>query len=285
MSIYLFQIVNGIGLGMIYFLIAVGLSITLGLLGFVNFAHGIFYLLGAYMTFQLVDWTGSFWMAALLAPPIVALFAFLLERTILKHTYNLAHKYQIIVTLGIVLIVQEVVVMMWGALGHSVSMPEALSGVISIGDFPYPIYRIFVVAVAAAIGLGLWLLLEKTKFGALIRAGSESSEVVSLLGVDIRWVMSGTLVLGAFIAAIAGVLIAPIRGAEPHMNVEALGVAFVVVIIGGMGSFTGSILAGILIGVVQSLMSTIWAEGSQLMVYVAMTVVLIAAPRGLLGRA
>jgi len=285
MAIYLFQIINGIGLGMIYFLIAVGLSITLGLLGFVNFAHGVFYLLGAYLTYQIAAATGSFLVAALVAPLAIGALAFVLERGVLRHTYDLPHKYQIIATLGVVLIVQELVVVGWGPLGHGVTVPEALSGIVMLGGFPYPIYRIFVVAVAALMAVGLWLLLERTRFGALVRAGSESAEMVTLLGTDVRLVMSGTLVLGAFIAAVAGVLIAPIRGAEPNMNIEALGIAFVVVIIGGMGSFTGSIIAGILIGVIQSVMSTVWAEGSQLMIYVAMTLILIAMPRGLMGRA
>jgi branched-chain amino acid transport system permease protein len=285
MAIYLFQIINGIGLGMIYFLIAVGLSITLGLLGFVNFAHGVFYLLGAYLTYQIAAATGSFLLAAFIAPVAIGVLAFCLERGVLRHTYEMPHKYQIIATLGVVLIVQEVVVMIWGPLGQGVSVPEWLSGIVMLGAYPYPVYRIFVVAVAALMGIALWLLLERTRFGALVRAGSESAEMVTLLGIDIRLVMSGTLVLGAFIAALAGVLIAPIRGAEPHMNIEALGIAFVVVIIGGMGSFTGSVIAGILIGVIQSVMSTLWAEGSQLMIYVAMILILIVAPRGLMGRA
>jgi branched-chain amino acid transport system permease protein len=285
MAIYLFQIINGIGLGMIYFLIAVGLSITLGLLGFVNFAHGVFYLLGAYLTYQVAAATGSFLLGALVAPLAIGLLAFCLERGVLRHTYDMPHKYQIIATLGIVLIVQELVVMGWGPLGYSVSPPEWLSGIVMLGPFPYPIYRVFVVAAAALLALLLWLLLEKTRFGALVRAGSESAEMVTLLGVDIRLIMSATLFLGAFIAAIAGVLISPIRGVEPQMNVEALGIAFVVVIIGGMGSFSGSVVAGILIGIIQSVMSTLWAEGSQLMIYVAMTLILIVAPRGLMGRA
>ncbi len=284
MSIYLFQIINGIGLGMIYFLIAVGLSITLGLLGFVNFAHGAFYLLGAYLTYQVAAVTGSFLLAAIAVPIAIGLLAFLLERGLLRHTYGMPHKYQIVATFGVVLIVQELVIIVWGPLGHGVSVPEVLSGIVMLGDFPYPIYRIFVVIAAGVIAFALWVLLERTRFGALVRAGSESAEMVTLLGTDIRLVMSATLVLGVSIAAVAGVLIAPIRGAEPQMNVEALGIAFVVVIIGGMGSFTGSIIAGILIGVIQSVMSTVWAEGSQLMVYVAMTLILIVAPRGLLGR-
>ena len=271
MGIYLFQIINGIGLGMIYFLVAVGLSITLGLLGFVNFAHGMFYLLGAYLTFQIVSWGGSFWAAAVAAPLVVAVLAFTLERAILVRTYKLPHKYQIVATLGIVLIAQEAVVMLWGPLGNGVSVPDSLAGVVSL--------------VAAVLAIALWLLLERTTFGALVRAGSESSEMVKLLGVDVRTLTSLTFALGGMIAAVAGVLIAPIRGADPSMSGEALGIAFVVVIIGGMGSFTGSIVAGILVGVVQSVMSTLWSEGAQLMVYVVMTLVLIAAPRGILGRA
>jgi branched-chain amino acid transport system permease protein len=245
----------------------------------------MFYLLGAYLTFQIVSWGGSFWAAAVAAPLVVAVLAFTLERAILVRTYKLPHKYQIVATLGIVLIAQEAVVMLWGPLGNGVSVPDSLAGVVSLGNFQYPLYRVFVVAVAAVLAIALWLLLERTTFGALVRAGSESSEMVKLLGVDVRTLTSLTFALGGMIAAVAGVLIAPIRGADPSMSGEALGIAFVVVIIGGMGSFTGSIVAGILVGVVQSVMSTLWSEGAQLMVYVVMTLVLIAAPRGILGRA
>lgn len=285
MAIYLFQIVNGIGLGMIYFLIAVGLSITLGLLGFVNFAHGIFYMLGAYLTYQFVAWGGNFWVGLALAPILAALLAYVLDKGALARTYAMPHKYQIVATLGIVLIARELTIIFWGTLGHNVAVPESLTGFINLGSFPYPVYRLFVVVVSCVIGLLLWFLLEKTKFGALIRAGGESAEMVSLLGVDVRRVMSLSFALGIWVAAVAGVLISPIRGAEPGMSLEALGIAFVVVVIGGMGSFTGSIVAALLIGIVQSVMSTVWAAGAELMVYVAMTVVLIAAPRGLFGRA
>lgn len=242
-------------------------------------------MLGAYLAYQFVAWGGNFWVGLMVAPLLVALIAFVLEKGALSRTYSMPHKYQIVATLGIALIVRELIVIFWGTLGQNVSVPESLTGFINLGPFPYPVYRLFVVAVSCVVGVLLWFLLEKTKFGALIRAGSESAEMVSLLGVDVRRVMSLSFALGIWVAAVAGVLASPIRGAEPGMSIEALGIAFVVVVIGGMGSFTGSILAALLIGVVQSVMSSVWAAGAELMVYVAMTVVLIAAPRGLFGRA
>ncbi|MCW2269704.1 branched-chain amino acid ABC transporter permease [Pseudomonas sp. JQ170] len=285
LSLYLFQLLNGLGLGMIYFLIAVGLTIIFGLLNFVNFAHGAFFLLGAYLCYTVVALTGNFWMALLLAPLAVAALAWMVERLLIKRIYHLPHTFQILVTLGIALIIQEASVLIWGPVGKNIAVPHELRGVLIIGDFIYPYYRLFLIGFSALIGLGLWLLLERTRFGALVRAGSESTETVSLLGTNIFRLFSLTFALGVGLAGVAGVLFAPLRGAQPFVGPEILGIAFVVVVIGGMGSFGGALVGGLLVGVVQSMMTSLWPQGASLMIYGAMAAVILVRPYGLFGRA
>jgi branched-chain amino acid transport system permease protein len=284
MNIYLLQVVNGIGIGMLYFLLAVGLSIIFGLLRFVNFAHGAFYLLGAYFCFQLAHWGVSFWLALLVAPLAVGALGWVAEKLVLRHVYESAHEYHIVVTVGLALVVQELVILQWGAIGDTVAVPESLQGVVMWSSFVYPKYRLFVIGFTAVLAVLLWYILEGTRLGSAVRAGSESTEMVSLLGVNVFRIFSLTFGLGAATAALAGVLAAPIRGVEPFMGIEALGIAFVIVVVGGMGSFSGALLGGLLIGVVQSVMSTLWPQGASLMVYVAMAAVLLLRPHGLLGR-
>ncbi|HPU20796.1 MAG TPA: branched-chain amino acid ABC transporter permease [Alicycliphilus sp.] len=284
MSIYLLQTINGIGIGMLYFLLAVGLSIVFGLLRFVNFAHGAFYLIGAYFCYQMTRWGWSFWWTLLLAPLAVGAIGWLTEKLLLRHVYAKPHEFHILVTVGLALVVQELVILQWGPLGDSVAVPELLQGVVMWGGFVYPKYRLFVIGFTAVLALLLWWLLEGTRLGSAVRAGSESTEMVSLLGLNVFAIFSLVFALGAATAALAGVLAAPIRGAEPFMGIEALGVAFVIVVVGGLGSFSGALVGGILIGIVQSVMSTLWPEGARLMIYVAMAAVLLLRPHGLLGR-
>ncbi|MBB4220300.1 branched-chain amino acid ABC transporter permease [Variovorax guangxiensis] len=284
MSVYLLQTINGIGIGMLYFLLAVGLSIVFGLLRFVNFAHGAFYLLGAYLCFQAMQWGLDFWLALVLVPLFVGALGWLSEKLLLRRVYAKAHEFHILVTVGLALAVQEMVIVFWGPLGNSVATPDLLQGVVMWGSFVYPKYRLFVIGFTAVLAVLLWWVLEGTRLGSAVRAGSESTEMVSLLGINVFRVFSLVFALGAATAALAGVLAAPIRGAEPFMGVEALAVAFVVVVIGGLGSFGGALVGGLLIGIVQSLMSTIWPPGASLMVYIAMAAVLLLRPHGLLGR-
>jgi branched-chain amino acid transport system permease protein len=284
MTVYLLQTINGIGIGMLYFLLAVGLSIVFGLLRFVNFAHGAFYLLGAYLCYQAMQWGLDFWAALVLVPLAVGALGWLAEKLLLRRVYAKPHEFHILVTVGLALAVQEIVIVFWGPLGNSVATPDLLQGVVMWGEFVYPKYRLFVIGFTAVLAVLLWWVLEGTRLGSAVRAGSESTEMVSLLGINVFRVFSLVFALGAATAALAGVLAAPIRGAEPFMGVEALGVAFVVVVIGGLGSFGGALVGGLLIGIVQSLMSTIWPPGASLMIYIAMAAVLLLRPHGLLGR-
>ena len=284
MSIYLLQTINGIGIGMLYFLLAVGLSIVFGLLRFVNFAHGAFYLIGAYFCYQMTRWGWSFWWTLLLAPLAVGAIGWLTEKLLLRHVYAKPHEFHILVTVGLALVVQELVILQWGPLGDSVAVPDLLQGVVRWGGFVYPKYRLFVIGFTAVLAVLLWWVLEGTRLGSAVRAGSESTEMVSLLGLNVFAIFSLVFALGAATAALAGVLAAPIRGAEPFMGIEALGVAFVIVVVGGLGSFSGALVGGLLIGIVQSVMSTLWPEGARIMIYVAMAAVLLLRPHGLLGR-
>ena len=284
MSIYLLQVINGIGIGMLYFLLAVGLSIVFGLLRFVNFAHGAFYLLGAYFCYQMTRWGLGFWLSLLVVPLAVGAIGWLTEKLVLRHVYDKPHEFHILVTVGLALVVQELVIVQWGPLGDTVPVPDLLQGVVMWGSFVYPKYRLFVIGFTALLAVGLWYLLEGTRLGSAVRAGSESTEMVSLLGINVFRIFSLVFALGAATAALAGVLAAPIRGAVPFMGIEALGVAFVIVVVGGLGSFGGALVGGLLIGIVQSVMSTVWPEGARLMIYVAMAAVLLLRPHGLLGR-
>ncbi|MDR3176596.1 MAG: branched-chain amino acid ABC transporter permease [Desulfovibrio sp.] len=283
--LYAFQVLNGLGLGMIYFLISVGLTIIFGLLNFVNFAHGAFFMIGGYLCYSLVGWTGSFWLSLLFGPLFVAFAAWLAEKILFHRIYHLPHTFHILVTVGIALILQETTIMIWGPVGKNISVPEGLQGVVTLWAFAYPVYRLFLISFTIIIALALWYLLERTRFGALVRAGSESAEMISLLGTNIHRLFAATFALGVGLAGLAGTLSAPVRGVNPFMGVEVLGIAFVVVVIGGMGSFTGALLGGLLVGLVQSLMSTIWPEGASLMIYGAMAAVILLRPYGLFGRA
>jgi branched-chain amino acid transport system permease protein len=284
-QLLVFQGLNGLGIGMIYFLLSVGLTMIFGLMRFVNFAHGALYLVAAYTAFVISQLTGSMLWALLLGPLASALLAVVAERLLLRHTYALPHEAQILITFAMALVVQEAVILVFDAQAKNVPVPDFLGGIVFLGPFVYPAYRLAVVAVAAVVALLLWLLLERTRFGAILRAGSESTEMTSLLGIDVQRVFLAAFALGGALAGLAGTLAAPLRGVEPFMGQEALGIAFVVVVVGGIGSFTGALLGGLLIGVVQSVMSSLWPEGARLMIYGAMALVLLARPAGLMGRA
>ena len=283
--IYVFQMLNGIGLGVIYFLLAVGLTVIFGLLRFVNFAHGAFYMLGAYLTYDMTRHGVSFWLALPLAALAVAALAALAEALLLRRIYKMSHAFHILVTLGAALVIQELTIIIWGPLGGSMPPPHELSGVLILGNFIYPQYRLFVIVFTFILAALLWWLLEGTRLGAVVRAGSESADMMSLLGYNTLRVNTAVFGLGAGLAGLAGALAAPIRGVEPFMSVEAVSIAFVVVVIGGMGSYAGALAAGILVGIVQSVMTTIWPSGANMMIYFAMAALVVMRPRGLFGRA
>lgn len=285
MNAYIFPVLNGLGLGMIYFLMAVGLSILFGLLNFVNFAHGAFFLVGAYVCYQVAVLTDSFLVSLLVAPLAVALLGWALNRFLLNRVISMSHSAHILITFGIMLVLQELIISAWGPLPRNVKTPDFLQGVVIFGDFVYPRYRLFVLLTSALVAAGLYVLIVRTKFGALLRAASEEAETVSLLGANVRMLYSVAFALGGWLAGLAGGMAAPLRGVDPAMGMDALAIAFAVVIVGGLGSFGGALVGGLFIGLVQSLMSTLWPEGARLMIYASVAVLLILRPNGLFGRA
>jgi branched-chain amino acid transport system permease protein len=251
----------------------------------VNFAHGALYLAAAYVAYAVSLLTGSMLWAILLGPLAAGLLAVAAERLLLRHTYSMPHEAQILITFAVALVFQEVVIMIFGPQAKNVPVPDFLSGIVFLGPFVYPAYRLAIVGVSALVALLLWVALERTRFGSILRAGAESTEMVSLLGIDIHRIFMAAFGLGGALAGLAGALAAPLRGVEPFMGLEALAIAFVVVVVGGIGSFAGALLGGLLIGVVQSVMSSLWPEGARLMIYGAMALVLLTRPAGLMGRA
>lgn len=285
MNIYVFQALNGLGLGMVYFLLSVGLSIIFGLLGFVNFAHGALFVVGAYAAMYVTQATGSFIAGLAASFAAVALLGAVMERFLLRRTYRMPHEAQILLTLGLTFIITEAVVLAFGPEPQRVDVPASLAGVLMIGPYPVPVYRAFIFLFCACVGLLLWLLFERTLFGARVRAGNERPEMLSLLGTRVSTVYALAFALGAGLAGLAGGLAAPLRGADPSMGMEAVVIAFVVVVLGGMGSFSGPLVGGLVIGVTQSMMSAIWPQGARLAIFLVMALVLLIRPRGLFGRA
>ena len=274
---------NGLVMGMIYVLLAMGLSIVWGMMDIINFAHGLFFALGAYFAYTLVSATGNFWLCLAIVPLATGLLGMFLEYTLLRRLYGLNILYQILMTFGIALAGREIIILIYNPVSKAFYLPDILSGVIPIGGIYFPKYRIFVFTVAVLVTLCMWLFIEKTKYGSIIRAGTEDAEMVSSLGINVSRVFLLIFGLSMAIAGFSGVLAAPMRGVEPYMGWLILGICFAVVIIGGMGSFIGAILGGLIVGLSQSLVTLVMPSASIVVIFVVMAVILLVRPRGLMG--
>ena len=282
-SLLFSQVLNGVVTGMLYALMGIGLSIITGILNIPNFAHGAMFALGAYLIFSVIQVVGSFWIALLVAPLGVAVLGLLVEYAGIRPLYKAGHDYQLLFTFGLSLIFTEGIIVVWGPVGMSQLPPPLLRGGVDLGITFYPKYRLFVMAMAGLLVFGSWLFVEKTRYGAIMRAGIEDKEMVSLLGIDVHRLFTATFGLGAYLAGIAGALTAPIRGLNPFMGVDMLGIAFVVVALGGLGNLPGAIVAGIIVGVAQSLVALVWPEASVAVIFAVMAAVLLVRPQGLFG--
>jgi len=268
---------------MLYALMGLGLSLITGVLNIPNFAHGALFAVGAYFLATANRWTGDFWLAVALAPLGVALLGVLIESGGIRRLYAAGHDFQLLLTFGLSLILTEGIIVVWGPIGFSQLPPPPLRGGLDLGISVYPKYRVFVMLAAGLLVLATWLFLEKTRYGAIMRAGIEDKEMVAVLGINIHRVFTAAFALGAYLAGIAGALTAPIRGLSPTMGVDMLGIAFVVVALGGLGNLLGAIAAGLLIGVAQSLVALVWPEASVAVIFAVMAAVLLVRPQGLFG--
>ena len=274
---------NGIATGMLYALMGLGLSLITGVLNIPNFAHGALFAVGAYFLASALGVVGNFWLALVLAPVGVALLGLAIEYAGIRPLYAAGHDYQLLFTFGLSLILSEGIIVVWGPIGFSQLPPPILRGGLDLGFTFYPKYRLFVMVMAGLLVLLTWLFLEKTRYGAIMRAGIENKEMVSLLGIDIHRLFTVAFALGAYLAGIAGALTAPIRGLSPSMGVDMLGIAFVVVALGGLGNLLGAIAAGLLIGVAQAIVAFYWTEASVAVIFAVMAAVLLVRPQGLFG--
>ncbi len=277
------KLLNGIVTGMLYAMVGIGLSLILGILDIPNFAHGALFALGAYLLLSIVNVVPNFWAGLLLAPLAVAAVGAAIEYSGVRRLYAAGPDYILLFTFALSLIIQELIIVLWGPIGKSMLPPAALAGSMNLGIAVYPKYRLFLMGVAALVILGVWLFLDRTRYGAILRAGIENKEMVSVLGIDVYKVFTATFCLGAWLAGLAGALVVPIRGLTPLMGVDILGIAFVVVVLGGMGNLPGTVAAGLIIGVAQSLIALVWPAASVVVVFTVMATILLVRPQGLFG--
>jgi branched-chain amino acid transport system permease protein len=281
LDILLSQTASGLVLGGLYVLIAIGLSIIFGLLGIVNFAHGAFFTLGAYLALTLVQLFG--WPAVILSPVIVCGVGMLAERLLIRRLYDKEPLISLIVTFALALLIEATLRLIYGGIGQPFSPPPFMAGFFVWGPVLITKYRVGVLVTTALVLLLLWLFLEKTPFGRILRAGSRDPEMVGLLGINLPRVLTWVFGLGCAISGIAGLLAAPLWTVTPAMATNAIMPAFVVVAIGGLGSFAGAVIAGLLVGVVVALTIQFWPEASGAVMYLFMALMLLLRPRGLLG--
>ena len=279
------QVFTGLALGAIYVLLAVGLSLIFGMLTVVNFAHGAFFMLGAYVGLFAAEKTGSFWAALVIAPLAVAGVGMLCERWLIRPLYGRGIDYPLLLTFGLAYMMVEGIRIVFGKAGLPFETPELLQGATDLGFADFPTYRLFVIGVVALLLVVLWLLIERTSFGLIVRAGARDPVIVRVLGIDVSRVWLIVFGVGTGIAALAGVLAAPLQGVSPEMGSSVLIVAFVITVVGGMGSLVGAVVAGLLVGVVESLAVLFVPEAAKVSMFVIMAAVLLVRPQGLFGRA
>ena len=279
------QLMLGLVNGSFYAMLSLGLAVIFGLLGIVNFAHGALYMIGAYVAwFSLEKFGLNYWFALVLAPLVVGALGVVIERTLLRHLYKLDPIYGLLLTFGLALIAEGLFREQFGVSGQSYPVPELLQGATNLGFMVLPNYRAWVVLASLLICLGTWILIEKTSLGATLRAGTENPKLVQAFGINVPLMVMFTYAGGAALAAIAGVLAAPIIQVTPLMGSNLIIVVFAVVVIGGMGSILGSILTGLALGLIEGLTKVFYPEASSIVVFVIMAIVLMIRPAGLFGK-
>ena len=298
-SILFIQLLNGLQLGILLFLLSAGLTLTFGIMDFVNLAHGSFYMLGAFFCASLTLATGSFWLGALIALPLTAIAGLLIEKLVVQHLYKRDHLEHVLATFGLILCIDTLAHLYWGPEGIAVPLPAVLNGQVELlPGVVFPTFRLLIIGTGCIVALGLYLLVGHTRVGMLIRAGASNRTMVSALGVDIKALFSAVFALGATLAGGAGMLIAPITEASIGMGNDIIITTFVVIIIGGIGSMKGAFLAALLIGLIDTigrsflddffkvLMSSEAAETaapavSAMLIYILMAIILAVRPQGL----
>jgi branched-chain amino acid transport system permease protein len=276
------QVFNGLVLGLLFGVMALGFMLILGVMEVINFTHGALFALGAYFALTLQKYVG-YWPSLIIGPLIVGILGLLIESTAVRRVYGKDPLFGLLMTFGLAMAIEECIRIFWGKVGYSMAAPKFVAGPINLGFLWYSKYRLFL-AVLSLVLLGLvWLFLEKTSYGAIIKAGVSDSEMVMALGKNLRRLRTLVFGLGAALAGIAGVIAGPMWSLKPTMGTEALMPSFVVVVIGGIGSFWGAVIGGLIVGLSKSLSVMVWPRMSELMMYFIMAIVLVVRPRGIMG--
>jgi branched-chain amino acid transport system permease protein len=279
------QLLLGLVNGSFYAMLSLGLAVIFGLLNVINFSHGALYMMGAFLAWMGIEYWGlNYWAMLILAPLLVGVFGIVIEKTMLRHLYKLDHLYGLLLTFGITLLVEGVFRSFYGVSGQPFQVPEALAGATDLGFMVMPNYRGWVVVASLVVCLSTWFVIEKTKLGAYLRAGTENPKLVEAFGINVPLMVTLTYGFGVALAGFAGVLAAPIIQVQPLMGQNLIIVVFAVVVIGGMGSIMGSILTGLGLGVIEGLTKVFYPEFSSTVVFLVMVVVLLLRPAGLFGK-
>jgi len=285
LNLFLLQLVTGLALGSVFVLLAVGLSVIFSMQTVVNFAHGSYFMVGAYAGVYLLGLTGNFWVSLVLVPLVVGAAGLLTERVLIRPLYGRGIDPPLLLTFGLSYVLIDVIRMIFGIDGMPMGTPAALRGAVDIGVGHFPLYRLFLIGATVVIVGGLWLFIEKTRYGLIIRAGARDSEIVRVLGFDVTKLWLLVFGLGTALAGLSGILAAPIRAVTPEMGIPMLAEAFVVTVVGGMDSLAGAVVAGLVVGVVYSLTSLYAPDFAETSIFALMALVLVVRPQGLFGRA
>lgn len=282
-KIFLLQAFIGLSLGSIYAMMASGLSLIFGLMRVVNFAHGSFYMLGAYALVYIVSLIGNFWICLIVAPIIIGSIGILVEVSAIRPLYGTEEFNPLLLTLGLNYVFVDLIRILFGLGGIGSSIPAGLNGMVNLGFMMFPKYRFFMIVAGAVVLFLVWLFINKTSIGMVVRAGTKDNEMLQMLGINIRLVWTMVFGLGIALAALSGALIAPITGTIPEMGMFMVVEAFVVVVIGGMGSFAGSIVAGVLVGEVIAMVNLWYPQAGTVAIFILMAIVLLTTKAGLFG--
>jgi branched-chain amino acid transport system permease protein len=282
---YLIQLLNGVQYGLLLFLLASGLTLIFGIMGVINLAHGTFYMVGAYLAYWFVRITGSFWLAIPFGAAVALIIGIVLELTLFSRLYKRDHLYQVLLTFGLILVFEELRSILFGDDVHGVAIPALLDYSIRLTDtLSYPAYRLFITAVCLLIAVAIYLIIHKTRLGMMIRAGSNNREMAASLGVNIPLLFALVFGFGVALAALAGIIAAPVSSVFPGMGNQILIICFVVVVIGGIGSINGAVIASLAIGLTDTLGKIFAPELSGMAVYLLMAIILLWRPQGLANR-
>ena len=284
MESFLINLLNGLSWGMLLFLISLGLTTVFGVLGILNFAHGSFFMLGAYLCMQIMHLVPSFWIGILIGPLAVAILGAVIERTLLRRVYGRDISFQLLLTFAILLVLDDAVRIVWGPGYHVVEPPAILAGVFTIANRTYPVYRLFLVAAGPLIGLALWVFFQFSRWGRIIRAAAMDREMAEGIGIRVPILFTAVFALGTWLAAVGGALAAPHQSLAPSMGERIIIESFIVVVSGGLGSFPGAFVGALVLGLFEAF-GTVFLGSAQMAVpYMLLAAVLLVRPRGLFGR-